>query len=116
MAEPARDLRQELFDSPEPPVITAMGAVKEAFAEFKEMMAPGLTWDKLSSEVGAEMKHMGDLGRSELANALFGNGAFVLYSHEPKNDQGQNGPEQTQADQAMQQDVHGLRQERGLSM
>jgi hypothetical protein len=109
-----RDLKQELFGGPEPPVITAMGAVKEAFQEFKEFMAPGLTWDKFSSEVGQQLTHMADLGRSELANALFGNGAFVLYSHEPKNDQGQNSPEQ--ADQAMQHDVHGQRHERGLSM
>jgi hypothetical protein len=105
-----RDLKQELFGQPEGPVITTMGAIKEAFQEFKEFMAPGLTWDKVSSEVGSELKHLADLGRSELANALFGNGAFVLYSHEPKIEnslQEQNAPEQAQDTQ---------RHERGLSM
>ena len=103
------DLSQQLFGNPGPPVITTMGAIKEAFQEFKDFMAPGLTWDKFSSEVGNELKHLGDLGRSELANALFGNGAFVLYSHEPK---AQEGPEQAQDAHTAQQDVQG----HGLSM
>lgn len=106
-------LSQQLFGSPDPPVITTMGAVKEAFQEFKDFMAPGLTWDKFSSEVGNELKHLGDLGRSELANALFGNGAFVLYSHEPK---AQESPEQAQDGHSAQQDRHGQHLERGLSM
>lgn len=107
------DLSQQLFGGPAPPVITTMGAVKEAFQEFKEFMAPGLTWDKFSSEVGNELKHLGDLGRSEIANALFGNGAFVLYSHEPK---AQEGPEQVQDGHTAQQDVQGQHLEHGLSM
>jgi hypothetical protein len=119
MPEPERDHKQELFGSAEGPVITPLGAVKEGFIEFKEFMAPGLTWDKFSSEVGAEAKHMFDVGRSELANALFGHSAFVLYTNEPKNEnslQVHDGPEQTQAGQAMQQNEHSQQQERGLSM
>jgi hypothetical protein len=111
-----RDLKQELFGQADGPVITPLGAVKEAFAEFKEFMAPGLTLDKISSDIGQQLTHMADLGRSELANALFGNGAFVLYSHEPKNDLGNDGPQHAQDHQPMPAEPHSQHHERGLSM
>jgi hypothetical protein len=104
------DLSEKLFGGQEPPVITPLAAVKEAFLT----VAPGLK--DFGPQAKAQLEHLGNLGRSELANALFGNGAFVLYSHEPKNEnslQGQNGPEQTQGGQDRQHDVHGPRLERG---
>lgn len=111
-----RDLKQELFGQPEAPAITALGAVTAAFNELRDEFYPGLTLDKISGQIGEQLTHMADLGRSELANALFGNGAYVLYSHEPKTDLGNNDPEQAQDHQPMPPEAHAQRQERGLSM
>jgi hypothetical protein len=103
-----RELSQQLFGGQEQS-ITAMGAVKEAFLTI----APGLK--DMIPEGMEQLKHMGNLGRSELANALFGNGAFVLYSHEPKNDHGKEAatPEQAQDAPSMQQDAPSQSMERG---
>jgi len=102
MTDNERELSQQLFGGQE----RSMGAL-EALKEAVLTVAPGLT--DLVQESKEELTHMGNLGRSELANALFGNGAFVLYSHEPENDRGKEGPEQAQD---MHQD-HGQHLERG---
>ena len=99
------ELSEQLFGGQE----RSMGAM-EAIKEAVLTVAPGLK--DLPHQGKEQLKHMGDLGRSELANALFGHGAFVLYSHEPKNDLGKEGPEQTQDGHSMQQD-HDQHLERG---
>jgi hypothetical protein len=77
------ELKEQLFGSQDnqQQSMGALGAIKEAFLA----VAPGLK--DMIPEAKEQLKHLGNLGRSELASALFGNGAFVLYSHEPENDQ-----------------------------
>lgn len=110
------DLKEQLFGNQDQPAITALGAVTEGFKEFRDEFYPGLTLDKISGQIGQQLTHMADLGRSELANFLFGNGAFVLYSHEPKNEVGNDGPEHAQDQQPLPPEAHAQRQEHGLSM
>ena len=51
----------------------------EAVAEGVKAIAPGLTLENILKDIGTEMTRMGVQGQMELASALFGNGAFVLY-------------------------------------
>jgi hypothetical protein len=83
----------------------SMGAIEAATEGIKEgvkAFAPGLTLGKILSEIGETAKHMNDMGRSELAAALFSgtSNAFVMYprdNNQPAKDgegQQMNPPEQ----------------------
>ncbi len=108
------ELSQQLFGGQEQPAITALGAVMEGLKEFRDNMYPGLTWDKISSDLGQEFKQQVAHGAHELAAALFGNGnsAFVMYPRSIGKDD-QPTVEQTQDDQSMQQDTLSQHLERG---
>lgn len=99
------ELSQQLFGGQERSMGT-LAAVKEAFLT----VAPGLK--DMIPEAKDQLKHMGSLGAHELANALFGDGAFVLYPRAENNNQSVDGPEQAQDGHTMQQD-HGQHLERG---
>jgi len=88
-----------------------MGAIKEAFKEFRDAMAPGLTWDNISSDLGKELSHQIGAGAHELASLLFTGQGYVQYQREGKEDQPSH--EQAQDGQNMQQDANSKHLERG---
>ena len=55
--------------------ITAWDCIKDAFAT----VAPGLTWDNIIQDVGAEADRLMVQGTMELASGLFNGNAFVPY-------------------------------------
>lgn len=80
MTEREMQLAGQLFGGKEA-AQQSMGAIQAVKEAFKEVM-PGLDFDKIVGEVGAEMKRLGVQGQMELASALFGGGqsnAFVPY-------------------------------------
>ncbi|HTU18824.1 MAG TPA: hypothetical protein VMG10_12260 [Gemmataceae bacterium] len=107
------ELSEQLFDGKEQS-LTAMGAVKEALKEFRDAMYPGLTLEKMTSDIGQELKQQVAHGAHELAAALFGHGnsAFVMYPRSIGKDD-QPSHDQTQDGQAMQQESSGQHLERG---
>jgi hypothetical protein len=114
MPDNERDLSQKLFGGQAQQSMGAMEAVKEGLKEFRDAMYPGLTWDKITSDLGQEFKQQLAHGAHELAAALFsGNGtAFVMYPRTgAKEDQPSH--EQAQDSQGMQQDSPGQHLERG---
>lgn len=86
MTENERELSQQLFGGQQQSM-GAMEAVKEAFKEFRDAMYPGLTWDKISSDIGKEFSHQAAAGAHELAAALFNGNGFVMYQRDGKDDQ-----------------------------
>jgi hypothetical protein len=60
------------------PVAALHAAVSGAGEKVKEL-APGLTFDKILSDIGSELSRLGVQGSAELASALFGSGAYVPY-------------------------------------
>jgi hypothetical protein len=96
----------------------ATEVVKEALKEFRDEMYPGLTWDKISSDLGKELNQQVAHGAHELAAALFNGSAFVMYPRSSgKDDHGNQGPEPAQEPaqdtQNTQQETPGLHMERG---
>lgn len=104
------ELSQQLFGAQEIS-LGAMGAIKEAFKEFRDAMYPGLTFDKISSDLGQEFSHQVKAGAHELAAALFNGNAFVMYQRDGKEEQPSHDP--TLDDQARQQEMSGQHLERG---
>ena len=49
-------------------------------------MFPGLSLDKITSDLGQELKHQVAAGAHELAAALFNGHAFVMYQRNGKED------------------------------
>jgi hypothetical protein len=107
------ELTEQLYGGQQQRIGT-MEAVKEAFKEFRDNMYPGLTWDKIATDIGQELKHQVGAGAHELAAALFNGNAFVMYprSADAKDDHGVHGPEQTQ-DNRMEQEAPSQHLERG---
>jgi hypothetical protein len=89
MTDHERDLSRQLFGG-EQKSMGPVQAIKEAFLTI----APGLK--DFGPQVKQQLQHMGAHGAHELANALFGNGAFVLYPRDGTNIQSKEGPEQAQ--------------------
>jgi hypothetical protein len=110
-------LSQQLFGG-EQQSMGAMEAIKEAFKEVRDVIAPGLTWDKIIGDLGNEFKQQGAHGAHEVAAALFNGNAFVMYPRNSgKDDHGVHGPEQSpqqaQDGQEMQQEAPSQQLERG---
>jgi hypothetical protein len=55
---------------------------------------PGLSLQKILSDVGSEVQHMGSKGSHELAAALFHGSAFVMYPRAGKEGQSVEDPQQ----------------------
>jgi hypothetical protein len=55
-----------------------IGAI-EAAIEGVKAIAPGLSFSKIVSELGSELKQMGAHGAHELAAALFNGSSYVMY-------------------------------------
>lgn len=71
----------------------------EAIKEGVQAVAPGLSLDKILSDVGQELKQQMAHGSHEMAAALFRGDAFVMYPREGKEAAGLHGhglPEQMQ--------------------
>jgi hypothetical protein len=113
MSPDQHELSQQLYGNRQQS-IGAMDAVKEAFKEFRDAMYPGLTWDKISGDIGQELKHQVSAGAHELAAALYTGHAFVMYPRDAnaRDDHGIHGPEQTH-DNRMEQEAPSQHLERG---
>jgi hypothetical protein len=111
MTHREHELSQQLFGGQPQQSMGAIGAIKEAFKELRDNMAPGLTWDKISSDIGKELSHQVGAGAHELASLLFTGQGYVQYQRQGKDDRPQQ--EQTQDGQAMHQDTPSQHLERG---
>ncbi len=111
MSPREHELSQQLFDGQQQQSMGALGAIKEAFKELRDNMAPGLTWDKISSDIGQDFSHQVGAGAHELASLLFTGQGYVQYQRQGSEDQPQQ--EQTQDGQPMQQDTSNQHLERG---
>src|SRR5262249_16168983 len=115
MAQEPQDLAQQLFGG-ERQSMGAMEAVKEAFKEVRDVMAPGLTWDKFSSDLVNEVKQQVAHGAHELAAAIFNGNAFVMYPRNSGKDDvhgPEQSPQQAQDGQEMQQEAPTQQVQRG---
>jgi len=111
MTHREHELSQQLFDGQQQQSMGALGAIKEAFKELRDNMAPGLTWDKISSDIGQELSHQVGAGAHELASLLFTGQGYVQYQRQGTEDQPSQ--EQTQDGQHMQEDSPSQHLERG---
>ncbi|SRR5579885_1438113 len=109
MSKREQELSEQLFGGQERSM-GALEAISEGLKAFRDAMAPGLSLDKISSDLGKELTHQVGAGAHELAAALFNGNAFVLYQREGKDQPAQ---EQAQDGQVMQQDASHLHQGRG---
>lgn len=73
------------------------------------------TLNDILNDVGAEARRMGTLGAAELANALFGNGAFTQYGAGQTPVRPHREPEQ-EAEQQKEKGKEIEEQNRGLGM
>jgi len=105
-----QELSEQLFGGQQRSM-GALEAIKEGLKEFRDAMYPGLTWDKISKDLGQELQHQVGAGAHELAAALFNGHAFVMYQRNGKDDQPVQ--EQVQDEQNLNQEPPGLHQERG---
>jgi len=110
MTEREKQLSEQLFGGQERSM-GALEAIKEGLKEFRDAMYPGLTWDKISSDLGKELKHQVAAGAHELAAALFNGSPFVMYQRDGR--ENQPAQEQAHEDQSVQQDAPDLHRERG---
>lgn len=61
-----------------------MLTIAHGIAKGVAIVAPGLSPARMAREIGAELRHQRDLGRTELAAALFSqSNAFVMYPRQP---------------------------------
>ena len=74
---------RDLFEHAKQP---SMGPV-EASMEGIKAVAPGLSWEKITREIGEELKHQLSQGAHEVAAALFNGSAFVMYPRQGHDDQ-----------------------------
>lgn len=86
MTDNERELSEQLFGGQQQSM-GALEAIKEGFKEFRDAMAPGLTWDKFTSDLTQELTHQAAAGAHELAAALFNGNAFVMYQRDGKEDE-----------------------------
>jgi hypothetical protein len=68
--------------------------------KLSQQLFGGLTWDKISSDLGKELTHQIAAGAHELAAALFNGNGFVMYQRDGKDDQPSH--EQTQDSQHLE--------------
>jgi hypothetical protein len=76
--------------------------VLESLRESILSVAPGLSLDKIVSDIGAELRHLGAQGSHEVASALFRGDAFVMYPHAGKEAEGHGVHGESQAPQQEQ--------------
>src|SRR6185437_7819592 len=105
-----RELKEQLFGGQEQSR-GALESVKEGLIAFRDALAPGLSLEKITGDLGKEFDHQIAAGAHELAAALFNGNAFVMYPRDGKEDQPSH--EQAQDGQGMQQDMPGQHLERG---
>ena len=110
MTQKEQELSEQLFGGLERGM-GVMEAIKQGLKEFRDAMFPGLTWNKISSDLGKEANHQVAAGAHEMAAALFNGNAFVMYQRQGKEDQ----PVQDQAQDAqnLQHDAPDAHLERG---
>ncbi len=83
----------------------SMGAMQAAIEGIRigvSAFAPGLTFGKILSDVGAELGRLGVQGQAEVAGLLFGNSAYVPYGR------GQNPADKGQEGEDRQQERSGI--------
>jgi hypothetical protein len=116
MTPEQHELSEQLYGSKQQSM-GATEAVKEAFKEFRDNLYPGLTWDKITTDIGRELKHQAVAGAHELAAALYTGSGFVMYprSADAKDDHGVHGPSQAQ-DNSIEHETPDQHRERGRSM
>jgi hypothetical protein len=95
MTKREQELSKQLFGGQERST-GALEAIKEGLTAFRDAMYPGLTWDKITSDLGKEVSRQVGAGAHELAAALFNGNGFVMYQRDGKEDQ----PAQEQAQDA----------------
>jgi len=105
-----QELSEQLFGGQERGM-GVMEAIKQGLKEFRDAMFPGLTWDKISSDLGNEVNHQVAAGAHELASLLFTNQGYVQYQRQGQEDQPVQ--EQAQDAQNLQHDAPGAHLERG---
>jgi hypothetical protein len=114
-----RQLADQLFSNggqpqQQQPSIGAIEAATEGVQIFVKHNFPGLSLDKIVGDIGHELKHQFDMGRHELAAALFNGSAFVMYPRGTREDHGVHGPQQGPAEQSQAQPPEpGQQLERG---
>lgn len=87
--------------------------VLEAAKEGLQALAPGLSLNKILSDVGSELGRLGVQGQMEMASALFNGNAFVQYGPGQNTPSQENAQGQTPGIEAMKQPEVQQEQSRG---
>lgn len=110
MTKREQELSEQLFGGRERSM-GALEAIGEGLKAVRDAVVPGLTWDKITGDIGKELTHQVGAGAHELASLLFTGQAYVQYQREGKEDKPVH--EQAHENQTLQQDSPHLHEERG---
>jgi len=105
MTEKEKELASQIFGQQQEQSRGFLGAIKDAI----QSIMPGLSMEKIASDLGKEVTHQVGMGAHEISAAIFNNSAFVMYPRGSKDDHMQ---EQGKDVQQPEHGVHGPEQQR----